>query len=131
MNDPLSKSALLLIAAFVVHNGDHARRGLSVVTEGLVWAGSLTMVLAAVIVTLVLTRHAAAPMVAAAGGFAIAIGVSASHLLPEWGPISDSLPQGNVDVFTWIAVFSEIAAAAWMGWVGLTILRQSNFQLAA
>lgn len=130
MNNRLQTSALLLVAAFVLHNGDHARRGISVVTESLVWAGTLTMTLAAVIVTLILTRHPVAPMVAAAGGFAIAIGVSASHLLPNWGPISDSLPQGDVDAFTWVAVLSEIAAAAWMGWVGLSILRRSRFQLA-
>lgn len=125
----LRNAALLLIAGFIVHNSDHARRGLDNVRESLVWAGTLTMTLAAVIVTLILTRHHLGPAVAAAGGFAIALGVMSSHLLPDWGPISDSLPQGDVDAFTWIAVFSEILAALWMGWVGLGILRRNNFEL--
>lgn len=124
----LPTAGVLLVGSFVFHNGDHARRGVDAVTESLVWAGSLLMVFAAVIVTLIMTRHHTAPLFAAAGGFGIAIGVSASHLLPDWGPISDSLPQGDVDALTWIAVFSEIIAALWMGWVGLSILRRNNFQ---
>lgn len=125
----LQTAALLLIGGFVIHNADHARRGLDSVTESLVWAGTLLMVLATVVVTLILTRHALAAAAAAVMGFTIAFGVSASHLLPNWGPISDSLPQGDVDAFTWIAVSSEIAAGLWLGWVGLSVLRENDFRI--
>lgn len=128
-DNSLRNAALLLIAGFTIHNADHARRGLDGIRESLVWAGTLTMTLAAVIVTLILTRHHMGPAAATAGGFAIALGVMSSHLLPDWGPISESLPQSDVGAFTWIAVFSEILAALWMGWIGLGILRRNNFQL--
>ncbi len=124
----LRTSALLLIAGFVVHNGDHARRGIDATGEAVVWAGTLTMVLATVIVTLIMTRHSLAPAAATAGGAAIAIGVTAAHLVPDWGPLSDSLIGGEVDSFTWVAVLLEIVAAAWMAWVGLTLLKRNNFQ---
>jgi len=125
----LQTAAVLLVAGFIVHNADHARRGLDSVTESLVWAGTLLMVLATVVVTLILTRHALSAAAATVMGFTIVFGVSASHLLPNWGPISDSLPQGDVDVFTWLAVFSEILAGLWLGWVGLSILRENDFQI--
>jgi hypothetical protein len=53
----------------------------------------------------------------AAGGAAIAVGVSFSHLLPKWGVLSDPLPGGDVDAFTWIAVLGEILGAVYLAYV--------------
>lgn len=126
----LTLAAYGLIAGFVIHNSDHARRGLDVVQEGVIWAGTLVMAMAAVVVTLILTRHRLAAAAAMVGGWSIAIGVSAAHLVPDWGPLSDALPGGDVHAITWIAVLAEIVAAAWLGWVGFQALRDNRFQIA-
>lgn len=125
----LRNAAYALIAGFVLHNADHARRGLDGISEGVVWAGTLLLAVASVAVTLVLTRHHLAAAAATIVGWTVVVGVSSAHLLPDWGPLSDSLPEGDVDVLTWLAVFSEIVAGAWFGWAGLQALRATNFQI--
>ena len=125
----LRAATLLFVAGFLVHNADHARRGIDAVTDHVVWGGTTVAMVAAVVVTLVFTRHPMAPLAAAAGGLAIAIGVSASHLLPEWSALSDSLPEGSVDAWTWLAVLSEIGGALVMGLAGLAILRSDRTRL--
>lgn len=124
----LQRAGLVLIAGFVVHNADHARRGIAATSEPVVWIGTFALVVVAVMLTLVFTGHGLAPFAATAVGFAVAAGVAAVHLLPSWGPLSDSLPSGNVDALTWVAVMAEIAAATFMGWTGLRILRAQNFE---
>ncbi|HEX7131403.1 MAG TPA: hypothetical protein VF228_02455 [Iamia sp.] len=114
-------------AGFVVHNADHARRGLDVITDHVVWGGTIVAMVAAVVLTLVATRHPLAPFAAAAGGLAIALGVSATHLLPDWGPLSDSLPSGTVDGLTWVAVIAEVAGAVVLGVTGLRIVRRQGY----
>ena len=57
----------------------------------------------------------------------MAVGVSAVHLLPDWGPLSDSLPDGSVDIWTWLAVFAEIGGAALVGVVALGVLRRNDY----
>jgi hypothetical protein len=106
------------LVGFVIHTADHARRGISVVPEGVVWIGTAGSMLVAVIATVVLTDHAAAPAIAGFGAFAHGVGVALSHLLPKWGPLSDPLPGGSVDLATWIAVFSEISGALLLSVVG-------------
>jgi hypothetical protein len=119
----LHRAALFFLFGFAVHNADHARRSLDVVTEQVIWAGTAVSMLTAVAVTLVVTRHRLGPLVAAGAGFYIAIGVSASHLLPQWSALSDPLPGGEVDAFTWIAVLLEVIGALAMGIAGLLALR--------
>lgn len=121
----------VLAGGFVVHNADHARRGMDVVRDGVIWGGTLAAMLVAVMLTLVYTRHASAPAVAAVGGLGLAVGVSAVHLLPDWlGTLSDSLPDGDVDALTWIAVLAEIGGAALVGVAGLQILRRNDYAFA-
>jgi hypothetical protein len=71
-------------------------------------------------------RHRAAPLVAMVVGFTAAVGVSASHLLPHWSSLSDSLPDGNVDAWSWIAVLLEIVGAIALGAAGAYALRHSQ-----
>lgn len=118
----LERGAWTFLAGFVVHNLDHARRGLDQITEHVVWAGTVVAMMAAVILTLVFTRHSAARMAATVGGIAIAVGVSASHLLPEWSAFSDSLIDGHVDALTWVAVLAEIGGAVLMSVAGARAL---------
>jgi hypothetical protein len=124
---PLRAAGLLFAAGFVVHNADHARRGLDVITDHVVWGGTFVAMTAAVVLTLVATRHPLAPFAAAAGGLAIAVGVSATHLLPDWGALSDPLPGGEVDALTWVAVLAEVAGAAVLGVTGLRIVRRQGY----
>ena len=128
-HSPLRAAAVLFAVGFVVHDADHARRGLDAITDHVVWGGTVVAMVAAVVLTLVATRHPLAPFAAAAGGLAIALGVSATHLLPDWGPLSDSLPSGTVDGLTWVAVLAEVTGAAALGATGLRIVRRQGYLL--
>ena len=112
----LRGAAAVFVAGFLLHNADHARRGIDAITDHVVWAGTAVAMVAAVILTLVFTDHPAAPMAAAAGGLGIAVGVSATHLLPDWGVLSD--PLLDLSATSWIAVLAEIAGAVAMGIAG-------------
>jgi hypothetical protein len=119
----LRTTAVVFVGAFLLHNGDHARRGIDAVTDEVIWGGTVVAILAAVTLTLVFTRHPQAAAAATAAGFGIAVGVSMTHLLPDWGALSDSLPSGDVDAFTWIAVLAEVLAAVGLGVAGLQAWR--------
>src|SRR5215207_5920161 len=109
----LKNAATLFVAGFFLHNADHARRGIDAITDHIVWAGTAVAMVAAVILTLVFTDHRQAPLAAAAGGLGIAVGVSATHLLPEWGVLSD--PLLDLSATSWVAVLAEIAGALALG----------------
>lgn len=122
----MRNAGLVFVGGFVLHNLDHGRRGLDVITEHVIWAGTVVAIVAAVTLTLVFTRHPLAPYAAAAAGLGIAVGVSATHLLPEWGALSDSLPDGDVDALTWVAVLAEVSGALALGAAGITVLRREG-----
>ncbi len=128
---PLATAAWVYIAGLVLHTGDHMRRGLGDTDEGVIWGGTLLLVLAAVALTLVFTRHALAPAAAVVVGGATAIGVSAAHLLPDWGPLSEELAAADVDALTWLAVGSEIVGGAVLALAGLAIVRRSGYRWLA
>ena len=124
----LHTGAWLFIATWFVHTGDHLRRGLAASSDSVFTGGTFAAILAAVAITLIFTRHAAAPAVAAVIFGAVAVGVSAVHLLPDWGPASDPILVGsNSDGWSIIAVGVEIAAAAVLAVVALRILRAHGF----
>lgn len=124
----LTTASWVLAGGFLLHNADHARRGLDLVRDGVIWGGTIAAMLIAVLFTLVWVRHPSAPAVAAAVGFGLAVGVSAVHLLPDWfGTLSDSLPDGEVDALTWLAVLAEIGGAALVGVVAMGILRDNAY----
>ena len=123
-------AAAVFVAGFLIHNVDHARRGVAAVTDHVLWAGTIVAMIAAVVLTLVVTRHPVAPFAATAAGFAIALGVTASHLLPRWSALSDPLPGGDVDAFTWAAVLAEVGGALLLGLAGLATVRRQGWLLA-
>jgi hypothetical protein len=93
-----------------------------------VWIGTAAAMLTSAMVTIVALRHQFAHVFCAVSGAAIAVGVSLSHLLPKWGPLSDPLPGGNVDALTWIAVLGEILGAAYVSsaaWRGARLPHES------
>jgi hypothetical protein len=107
----LRKGAVIYGFGFLLHNADHARRTIAASPEAVVWAGTATAMLTTVIFTLIAVRHPRAGLVSAVSAAMIAIGVSAVHLLPKWGFLSDPLPGGDVYILTWVAVLAEIGGA--------------------
>ncbi len=122
----LRQATVLYGLGFLIHNADHARRGIDASPEPVVWAGTAVAMLTAAIFTIVVVRHHIAARFCAAAGAAIAVGVALAHLLPKWGFLSDPLPGGDVDVYTWAAVLAEILAAAWLSLIGLRAMRQTR-----
>jgi hypothetical protein len=108
----------------VLHTADHLRRGIDVITGEVFWGGMVLTTVSVIAIALVVTHHHSAPLVAAVVGFTAAVGVSASHLLPHWSSLSDSLPDGNVDALSWAAVLIEIVGAIAFGVAGLYALRR-------
>jgi hypothetical protein len=117
----LHYAALVFLVGFLLHNADHFRRGVDAVSAGVLWAGSVSGLITLAAIGLVLLRHQQSAELAVIVGFGMAIGVSAVHLLPPWGALSDSLAAVHADPFTWIAVLAEIVGAAIFGWVGLRV----------
>lgn len=125
----IRRASVAFVAGLVIHNIDHGRRGLEVITDHVVWGGTIVAMVAAVVLTLVATRHLLAPFAATAAGLSIAFGVTASHLLPQWSAFSDPLPGGDVDALTWLAVAAEVAGALVLGLAGFQAVRRQGFLL--
>jgi hypothetical protein len=122
----LRYAALLFALGFLAHNGDHTRRGVGTLTPEVFWAGMAGAVVSVATIALVLAGHRHAPLAAVVGGFSMAIGVAAVHLLPHWSALSDAFPGGRVDALSWAAVLFEVASAATLGVAGLYALRGSE-----
>ena len=126
----LQGAALLFIGTWIIHTADHARRGLTATTEAVVWVGTAVGLLAAVSVTLIFVRHPTAPAIAAAVFPAIALGVTATHLFPGWGVLSDPLLIGSTtDNWSIVAATGEIVAAAILGVLAVRVLMRNDFAL--
>jgi hypothetical protein len=120
--------------ALGLHAADHLRRGMSVVPHAVMVAGNVQIVAAVITVILVVVRNRWAPHAAIALGFASAVGFSAAHLLPTWGPFSDTFinpaPWSGVTWFSWVTAVLEmwvtavleIGAALVFAAVGLAVL---------
>lgn len=120
----LVAAGVLFAVGSAVHVVDHLRRGQGSVTDTLQWAGTLALVVQAVVVTLVLTRHRLAPLAAVAAGFPLALGFLSAHWLPEWSALSD--PVWEIDSLSWfsyVASTLEIAGALGLGLTGLAAIR--------
>lgn len=119
----LRRTAVVFLAALLVHGADHVVRGVDVLTTVVLTAGTIQYVLGAIAVLLVFTRHPAAPTLAVLVGFASAIGFTMAHLLPEWSAFSDPYVGANVAPgvtwFSWLTALFEIAADLAFGWAGL------------
>jgi hypothetical protein len=122
-------AALVYFAGIVVHTADHIRRGTDVITPQVVWLGYLGFAAAALAFVLILIRHPLAPLVGTVVGFSVAIGVSAVHLLPDWGAFSDAFPGAHgtgVTGLSYTVVLIEIVGALALGITGLNAWRRQN-----
>jgi hypothetical protein len=60
----------------------------------------------------------------------LAIGVAASHRLPERAPLCEPLLiDAETDRWAAVAAGLEIAAAAWLGWRPLALARANGYRL--
>jgi hypothetical protein len=108
-------ATMIFAAALSLHGIDHFRRGMNVVPPAVMIAGNIQIVAAVITVILVVLRNSWAPYAAVALGSASAVGFSAAHLLPKWGPFSDTFvnpaPGAGVTWFSWVTAVAEIGTA--------------------
>jgi hypothetical protein len=108
-----------------LHVADHHRRGQGSVTDELLLAGNLALVLQVVVVTLVATSHRLAPLVACSVGLPLAVGFAAAHWLPTWSALSD--PVWQIDrspQLSYAASGLEVLGALALGLTGLAVVRR-------
>jgi len=124
----LPLAATTFLVGNLLHGADHLRRGWGLPLFGLtpevMIGGALITAGAAVTLVLALTNHRLGPRVAVAVGFIAAIFVSAAHLAPPWGVLSNSYLALRPDVFAWAVVLIEIGGAIFTGVAGLLAMRQ-------
>lgn len=124
----LRGASWLFGATWLVHTVDHIRRGVGATSDAVVWAGSTVAMLAAIAITLVAVGHDIAPAAATVVFLSIAVGVSATHLLPQWGALSDPiLVESTTDAWSIVAVCGEIAGAVVLGVAGLRVMAGNGY----
>ena len=124
----LRGASWVFAVTWLVHTVDHVRRGVDATSDAVVWAGSSVAMLAAIALTLVAVGHDRAPMAVAVVFPSIAIGVSATHLLPAWGALSDPvLVESTTDVWSIVAVSGEIIGALLLGFAGVRLLASHGY----
>lgn len=120
----------MFIVSWFLHAADHVRRGTQDTSDGVLWGGTAAAILATIALTLVFADHSLAPFAVTAVFLSLAIGVSATHLLPEWGYLSEPLlVDSATDNWAAAAAFGEILASLWLGTCGLHQLRADTFQI--
>lgn len=120
----LRAATVLFTIGFVLHHADHVRRGYGAVEEGVILGRTVAAMLVAVMVTLVVTRHALAPLSAALVGTIVAVGLIMVRLVPPFGPPSDHLGADGIDALTWFVVLFELVGAVVVAAVGFQALRR-------
>lgn len=115
-------AATFYLIAWATHAGDHIRRGLFDIPIAVQALGNLQVLLTLGFIWLLWKRHPLGPVAAIAIGVPATVGIAAAHLLPDVGPVSDSLWADGIDAFTWFAVILEIVgtvvltAGGWLAW---------------
>jgi hypothetical protein len=120
----LVAAATFFTVAVLVHNSDHLRRGVDVVSKDVFWVGTSSIIIEVGLVVLACQRHRLAPLAAAVGGLSLAAGYLVVHFLPSRSWLSDSFTSAtNVSPLSWFAASLEVFAAVTLGVVGLIVLR--------
>ena len=122
-------AAAIYALAFVIHTGDHVRRGLAVETTQVLVLGNAAAVFQVLAIAAVFARHRFAPVLAVAVGFPDAVGIAAVHLLPHWSSFSDAFPNAHgtgVTGLSWVAAIAEVGGAVVFGLAGLNAMRQAR-----
>lgn len=120
----LVAAGVVFAVGSTVHMADHVRRGVGSITDELNALGTLGLVMQVVAVTLILTQHRLAPLVAVAAGVPLAVGFVGVHWLPGWSALSD--PVWEIESWTWfsyLASTAEILGAVAIAVAGLAVVR--------
>jgi hypothetical protein len=125
-NRMLLAASTALLAGVVLHGVDHAlqERGVGALTTEVRAGGAVNAALAGIVFVLALRNHPRAPTVAAFVGTYLVIGVSAAHFAPHWSAFSDPYADLDLGFLSWAAAAAEVAAAAVLAVVGITVLRE-------
>lgn len=115
-------AAVLYGLGTLLHTLDHLRRGTDAVTSQVLWAGSLSTPVVIVVIFLAVVGFRYAPILAVAVGLPHAVGITAVHLAPHWGVLSDSLTSNGASGITYAAVLVEIIGALAFAAAGAYIL---------
>jgi len=124
------RAAILFAFAVLVHNADHLRRGGDSVSAEVFWLGSGAIIVEVGLVTLVFMRHAAGPLAAEIGGFALASGYLFVHFTPDRGWLSDSFLSGGTSPISLAAASLETIAAFTLGVSGAMVLHRRGSSAA-
>jgi hypothetical protein len=122
----LKRAAWIYAIGTTLHTIDHFRRGAGSTSWELVEVGTAGTILAAIVITLILTEHRLAPTAAVSVGFAHGLGIAAVHWLPRWSVLSDSFFDWSAGPISWTAVTLEVAGAIGVGVAGAIALRRSR-----
>jgi len=123
-------AAVLFAAAVALHGADHLRRGMGATPPAVMAAGMVQTVLVALTVILVFIGSRWAPHAAVVVGLVSAAGFTAAHLLPAWGPLSDSFidapPGARVTWFSWVTALVEIIADLVFAVVAIAVMQERH-----
>ncbi len=123
-------AAGVFAVALAVHAFDHLRRGTDVLSPAVFWMGNVQTLVAVVTLVLVVRRHHLALPFAVFIGFASAVGFVVVHLVPDFGPVSDSFSgahhAAHVTGFSWFAALFEIGADLLLGAVALEVMLRAH-----
>lgn len=126
----LRYAAAFYAVAWLIHTGDHLRRGFGVVTAEVTALGLGAAVLQVAAIALVFRRHRLAPLAAVAVGIPDGIGIAAVHLLPRWSVFSDAFPGSHgtgVTALSWAAAILEVVGALVFAAAGAYVLRRTQW----
>jgi hypothetical protein len=108
-----------------VHGADHVRRGIAATGTDVFVAGTASIAVEVAIVLLICQRHRLAPLVAAGGGFGLALGYLMVHFAPAHPWLSDSFTSAaTVSPLSWFAATLEVVASLAVGVTGTLELRR-------
>lgn len=123
--DPLLAANLAFLVSLLLHNSDHLffqDRGVFDVSNHVMAGGVLLDALTVVTVTLAFVRHRLSPLVSTVVGFGAAVGVTLSHVAPQWSAFSDPYADMNMGAYSWTVMLMELAMGVVLGVVGVRAL---------
>ena len=124
--DALTAASVAFALTILAHGADHIRQGTDSLTAEVYWGGAVLALINFTIIGLAITRHPRAPLLCAAVGAWTAFAVSAAHLAPHWSAFSNPYPDLSLDALSWVAMLSEVVAAAAMAGVAIAALRRNT-----
>jgi hypothetical protein len=123
--DPAQKAlritAFLYLAGYGIHGADHLARGMDKTPPAVAFAGLLGFIGGIFAIALLVRRHRLSAPLAVAVGFVTAVAVTAIHVPPHWGALSEPF-RGGVNALDWLSVASSVVTAFAFGCAGLYAL---------